>query len=298
MILRLTTLSMLACAWLNAPTFAAEAQPDAEKHVLRYKFEAGETIRWDVRHQVKILTTVAGTTQNAATDSRSVKKWEVSEVTPEGQFKFVHSVESVVMTHRLTGREEQTYDSLNDKTPPPGFEDAAQNVGVPLATITMDARGEVIKRDDNRPRPGGYEGPITMPLPEEAVYPGYEWKIPHLISIPLRDRTIKKIKTQQRFNVESIENGVATIRVETLILTPVNDPVIEAQLVQRETRGVVKFDIEQGRVIEQSSEMEKRVIGHIGETSAMHYTMQFEENLRNGEPMTAQAPREQGPSPK
>lgn len=284
-----------ACA---STALADEAPAEKEKHLLRYKFEAGEVFRWDVRHQVQILTTVAGTTQNAATDSRSVKKWVVESVSPEGQMTFVHSVESVAMTHRLSGREEQTYDSTKDKTPPPGFEDAAENVGVPLATITMDNRGEVLKREDHRPRPTGYDGPITMPLPEEPVYEGYEWKIPHVISVPLRDRTIKKIKSQQRYTVDAIKDGVATIRVETVILTPINDPVIEAQLVQRETRGTVKFDIAQGRVIEQGSHMDKRVIGHIGETSSMHYTMQFEEKLRADQAQTAQAPKEIGPQPK
>ncbi len=283
-----------AIAWARAD----DASPEKEKHLLRYKFNEGDVFRWDVRHQVQIVTTVAGTTQNASTDSRSVKKWTVEKVQPSGEFTFVHSVESVVMTHRLTGREEQTFDSTKDKNPPPGFEDAAENIGTPLATITMDNRGEVIKREDHRPRASGYDGPMTIPLPEEAVYEGYEWKIPHVISVPMRDRTIKKIKSQQRFTVVSIKNGVATIRVETVILTPINDPVIEAQLVQRETQGVVKFDINQGRVIEQSSHMDKRVIGHIGETSSMHYTMQFEEKLRDDQAQTAKAPKEIGPQPK
>ncbi len=269
---------------------------DQPSYQLRYKFKEGDVYRWDVRHQVKILTTVAGTTQNAATDSRSVKKWVVEKVAENGQITFVHSVESVVMTHRLTGREEQTYDSVNDKSPPPGFEDAAANIGVPLATITMDSRGEVLDRRDARPRTSGYDGPMTIPLPEEPVHVGYEWKIPHLISIPMRDRTIKKVKSQQRYVVESIKDGIAVISVETQILTPINDPVIEAQLVQRETRGKVRFDIERGCVVEQDSQMEKRVIGHIGETSSMHYTMQFEEKLRTGEERTVLGPQPAGPS--
>ncbi len=286
----------LLFAWLSLATLASAQDAEGKQaHLLRYQFKAGDVFRWDVRHQVKIMTTVAGTTQNAATDSRSVKKWEVESVGDDGRITFVHSVESVVMTHRLSGREEQTFDSVNDKTPPPGFEDAAENIGVPLATVTMDSRGEVIERKDGRPRGTGYDGPMTIPLPEEAVYAGYEWKIPHLISIPMRDRTIKKVKTQQRYLVESIKDGVATIRVETQILTPINDPVIEAQLVQRETRGTVRFDITQGWVIEQNAEMEKRVIGHIGETSSMHYSMQFEEKLRNAEPHTVQGPQPAGP---
>lgn len=286
----------LLFAWLSLTAFTWADEPAAKpSYQLRYQFKAGDVLRWDVRHQVKIMTTVAGTTQNAATDSRSVKKWEVESVTDDGKITFVHSVESVVMTHRLSGREEQTFDSVNDKTPPPGFEDAAENIGVPLATVTMDSRGEVIERKDGRPRSNGYDGPMTIPLPEEAVYAGYEWKIPHLISIPMRDRTIKKVKTQQRYLVESIKDGIATIRVETQILTPINDPVIEAQLVQRETRGTVRFDINRGRVIEQNSEMEKRVIGHIGETSSMHYSMQFEEKLRDGEPQTVQGPQPAAP---
>ena len=73
----LAGVAYFACA--PATALADEKPANQEKHLLRYKFDEGDVFRWDVRHQVEILTTVAGTTQNAATDSRSVKKWVVEK---------------------------------------------------------------------------------------------------------------------------------------------------------------------------------------------------------------------------
>ena len=47
--------------------------PDTEKYLLRYRFQPGETLRWQVSHLVDIRTSVSGTSQTAETLSESVK---------------------------------------------------------------------------------------------------------------------------------------------------------------------------------------------------------------------------------
>ncbi len=58
-----------------------------------------------------------------------------------------------------------------------------------------------------------------------------------------------------------------------------NDPAIEAQLIQRLTKGWLKFDIERGRVVSQQLDMDRRVIGFSGAASSMHYLTRFTEEL-------------------
>ena len=62
--------SAVCAAWM---LFAAAASSlvaaDAEKYTLRYKFQPGETVRWEVEHRSKVRTTVSGTTQNTETVS-------------------------------------------------------------------------------------------------------------------------------------------------------------------------------------------------------------------------------------
>jgi hypothetical protein len=266
---------------------AAAGEP--EKYLLRYKFHPGETVRWEVEHRSNVRTTVAGTTQTAETLSLSLKAWRFTGARPDGAATFEHSVERVDMRQKLTGRDEVRYNSQTDRKPPLGFEDVARSVGVSLSVVTMDAEGRVLHRDrrERKPRaaaaplpsPTPTDGWMTIPLPREAVPVGYTWSFPQNIDIPLPSGGVKRIKSQQQFTLEQVKTGVATIRVATEILTPVTDPAIESQLVQREATGWVRFDIDAGRVLGQQLDIDKHVVGFRGDASSIHYVNRFSEHL-------------------
>jgi hypothetical protein len=268
----------LAAVADDSPAPAQSAGGEAT-YLLRYKFQPGETLRWNVVHRVKVNTTVSGTTQTAETTSTSVKVWKALPAKKEGTHSFEHSVERVEMRQKLTGREEIVYNSQTDAAPPLGFEDAAKNVGVPLAVITIDGQGAVIDRERKRSTPSDGDSQIVIPLPAEAVPVGHVWSFPYDVQVSLRSGESRQIKTRQRFTLESVDGGIASIRVETQVLTPVNDPEIEAQLIQRETRGTVRFDIAAGRIVEQRMDLDKSVLGFSGESSSLHYVMRFTEEL-------------------
>ena len=79
--------------------------------------------------------------------------------------------------------------------------------------------------------------------------------------------------------VKSLKTGVATILVETQILTPISHPAIEAKLIQQASRGRVRFDVDAGRILSQQNELDRRVIGFRGQASSLHYLTSFEEKL-------------------
>lgn len=280
-----TSLFLLCAALLmswSSRTLADAETGDGAKHLLRYRFEPGETIRWRVVHLARIKTTVSGTTQTAETDSKSIKAWRVVEVDDNGAATFEHTVEHVDMRQKLTGRQEVAYNSRTDAEPPVGFENVAKSIGARLSLITISARGEVVKRsDENIASTSTNEGQVTICLPEEPVAVGETWSFPYDLVIPGNGGTVRNIKTRQKYTLEAVKNGVATIRVATVILTPVRDPVVEAQLIQKETQGTVRFDIEAGRVIGQQMDLDKRVVGFTGanDTSSLHYLTRFTEDL-------------------
>ena len=74
------------------------------------------------------------------------------------------------------------------------------------------------------------------------------------------------------------------IDVEYQILTPV-DPYIRAQIVERLTKGTVRFDIERGRVIQQQHEVDRREVGFAAQqnASSMHFVARTQERLLEGE---------------
>ncbi|MCO6043509.1 hypothetical protein NG895_06280 [Aeoliella sp. ICT_H6.2] len=256
---------------------------DNQKITLTYKLKAGETLRYTIDHRASVRSTIEGTTQKAITRSESVKAWKVQDVMPDGEMEFTHIVEQVRMVNRLPDRAEMVYDSEEDKTPPPGFEDAAAAVGTVLSVIRMSPRGEVIERDVKHHQPAAdTEAPVTLLLPEKPVAVGDTWNEPRSVPVQTADGAKREIQTRRHYELIKVSAGVATIEVSYQVLSPI-DPAIEAQLVQRLMKGTVKFDIAAGRVLSQEMEVDQRVLGFAGPTSSMHYLMQMDERLLDGE---------------
>jgi len=283
----------VAPAWADDGQ-AAGADSNPEKHSLRYKFQPGETIRWEVMQQSRVRTTLSGTTQVAETVTKSVKVWRVTDVTSDGTATFEHLVESVDMRNQFSGREEVRYDSLTDETPPPGFEAVAESIGVPLAVVTMNARGEILRRERKPVKAAAQntEGQMTVPLPDEAIAVGHAWSLPYDLEVPLENGTVKKVKTLQTFKLASVKSGVATIEVATKILTPIHNPAVEAKLIQREQSGTVRFDVDAGRMLHQQLDLDRRVVGFTpnNPASSLHYLTRFTETLLPEGPKTASRP--------
>ncbi len=291
--LRLLSVLIPVCA-LGGPVSSAAGEEDAsggaETYLLRYQFAPGEVLRWDVIHRATIRTTVSGTTQTAESVSKSVKVWKVTDVKPDGSTTFEHSVESVDMRQKLSGRQEVRYNSQTDAEPPPGFQTIAGSIGVPLSIVTMDARGKILLRDRKVPQPTGEnDGPMTVPFPEGPLSVGDSWSEAYELDVATDNGAVKKVKTRQTYTLEEVETGIATIKTLTHILTPNLPPEIEAKLIQQESTGTVRFDLDAGRVVGQRIDLDKRVVGFRGDASSLHCVTRFTEKLQPAA-ATAQRP--------
>jgi len=264
------------CGWAWA-----EWGGESPKYELRYRFLPGETIRWNVVHRNQVKTMVAGAAKTVETASRSVKVWRVLRVEADGSAVFEQAVEDIDMRHQMSGCDEVRYNSRTDKEPPPGFDDVASAVGVPLATVTLDSRGRVIKREQKSSKAQApAQGDITMPLPEHPVAVGETWSQPSEVTVTAKDGRLIRVKMEQRFTLEEVKTGVARIRMKTLVLTPIRDPAVEAQVVQFAADGEIRFDIDAGRVRSQRTDVDRHVVGFRGETSSIRYVTCFEEELQ------------------
>jgi hypothetical protein len=287
--------SHLALAAEEAPAVRS-VEGSAKKYKLRYHFKEGEILRWEVEHRAQIRTTIQGTTQTAETLSSSVKIWKINKVDDKGQATFTYSVESVDMRQKFDGRQEVRYNSVKDTEVPPGFGDVAKAVGVPLAVVTLDDRGKLVKREEKRPSATPAPDAVTPPLPDKPVAIGEEWFTPADITVTLKTGEVKKIKARQRYALESVHNDVAVIALETQILSPVHDnPEIEAQLVQSKSNGHIRFAIDEGRIVSQQSDVDERVNGFQGEASSLHCVTRFSEKLLSDTAKTARRAPVAGP---
>jgi hypothetical protein len=267
---------------------AAELEKTKERlapaYLLAYKFAAGDEFRTKVVHLVTVETKVKGTESSDSSRSVSHRLWRIKQVDGSGNIVFENIVENVDMWAKSTGRAEVRYNSQTDKTPPENYHMVAASIGKVLSVVTMDPHGRIISRDDKQKHFNPGIGDLTIPFPAQAVKAGATWSIPDEVRVNLEDGTIKKIATRQKYKLEKVENGVATIAVATQVLTPVNDPKVQSQLVQRLQEGTIKFDIDAGRLIHKQMDLDQAVFGFSGPDSHMQYLARFTE-----EPITAEA---------
>jgi hypothetical protein len=89
------------------------------------------------------------------------------------------------------------------------------------------------------------------------------------------------VRTRLRYRLERLEDGIATIAVDTTVLTPVDDPRLEARLLERIWDGTVRFDVEAGRIVGRRTAIDRRVVGFGGPQSSVRYKASLEERAES-----------------
>jgi len=259
----------------------------APAHRLAYQFTAGEVVRTKVVQLSTVETKIKGTAQTTKLRTVSTRAWRIQKIDADGSITFDHSVEHIEMWNSVEGRQEVHFDSATDKTPPAEFANVAASVGKVLATIKIDPYGRILSRHNAQAQYNPGIGELTIPFPpaeNQPIKAGVSWSIPDELKLPLDDGTIKKIQTQQQYRLEKVEAGVATIAVATQVLTPINDPKLQSQLVQRLQRGTIKFDVDAGRLLHKQLDIDQQVFGFSGADSHMQYLARFtEEPLKDSQ---------------
>jgi hypothetical protein len=269
---------------------AVEESATGEKVKLAYKFRLGDVLRYSVKYSNDIESTIDGTSQQAETMSESIKAWKVTDVLPNGEIEFVHLVEHIRMSNRVPNRAVTDYDSQRDKTPPPGFEQAARAVGVPLSVLRIKPSGEIVARVEKHPQPEVTDDmPITLRLPDGPIAVGEEWDESYDVAVDQKSGAQQQVRTRRVCQLETVQNGIATISVEYQVLTPVS-AFVESQLVERMAKGNVRFDIAKGRIASQQLDVDRRVLGFSGDSSMMHFVSRLEERLLRPQERLAKKP--------
>lgn len=267
-------------AMVAAGAAAGSAADDGDPVRLEYRFREGETVSMSVAHRARTETTIGGTTQATDTATDSTKRWRIVSVDGEGRATLEHSVDDVTMTSRTSDRGEVRWSSRGDDPPPRGYEGVRETIGRPLSRVVIDRSGRVLSRTDILATPQSATGDLmVVPLPDGPVEPGAEWSVPQEIVVEVPGGPRKAVKTRLRYRLEAVRDGVATLSVDTTVLTPVDDPRLEARLLERIWDGTIDFDIPSGRVVRRTTGIDRRVVGFSGQQSSVRYRSSLEERL-------------------
>ena len=265
-----------------------ETTGDSAKFLLRYRLRTGEQLRYEVTHVAKTKTRIRGAEELSNVHTISNRHWDVKSTGPDGSATFDHVVDSVALTQQQGESEEIRWDSTGGEEPPAVFGVVADRIGKVLSTVTVDARGNETHREDN----GGTKaslgmGNLTLVLPENGVAIGESWSVPSEIQTRSDDGTVKPIKIRQRYTLEKVKTGVATISLRSEPLTPIDDQSVRAQVVQQLSNGEIRFDIDNGRLLSRQIDWDESVVGFSGANSLMEYRARLTEKLLDDVTRTA-----------
>lgn len=280
---RAGALLALVAASLVLPGAGRDARGDEGPVRLAYRFRAGEEVVMQVAHRAHSDTTINGVTQSTETATESKKRWRVVEVTPDGKATIEHSVDDVTMSSRTSDQGEVRWSSGGEAPPPPGYEGVPESLGRPLSRVVIDGAGRVLSRTQLFPSPESATGDLmVVPLPDDPIEPGAEWTVPQELVVEVPGGPRRAVRTRLRYRLEEVRDDLATISVDTTVLTPVDDPRLEARLIERIWDGTIEFDVATGRVVSRSTGIDRRVVGFSGERSSVRYRSTLEERLVDG----------------
>jgi hypothetical protein len=278
-------------SWLClVASLGAEESSGGEKYLLRYSLSAGEQLRFEVTHVAKTKTRVKGSEDVTQVHTTSQRRWNVVQAN-DSEMTFDHVIDAVEMTQQVGEHEEIRWDSSSQEEPPTAFANVAAQIGQKLATVTVNSRGQETGRQDHAGSKAALGmGSLTLALPEEAIGIGHAWTIPREIQVRTEDGEVKTIKINERYTLEKVQTGVATISVRSEPITPINEESVRAQVVQQLSNGKIRFDIDNGRMLSKELDWDETVVGFQGAESLMEYRAKLTETFVTGGPRTASRP--------
>lgn len=274
---------------------------NATKYPIVYKFKEGQVVRYEVSHEGEITITFNAATQIDRNKSETRKKFRVVAVGDDGSGRLELMIDWVHMMVKSGEKPPVIFKSDDPKFRPAIYDPILETVGKPQAVITFSRFGSPLKVDAspgavaNQPAklipaqadasPESY----LCPLPDHPVAVGETWKERFELTAQASDKLPVKIAMLRGYRLMSVENNRANIEFKTSILSPVHDPAISAQLIQRETKGKIVFDLEQGQIVSRDVDVDRTVINPFGPKSSMRAVSTFHERLQTG-PVTARKP--------
>lgn len=267
-----------------APVRAAD---DGSTYRLAYRFEAGQQVRYSVNHQAKVFLQQEEAEQHIDHGSTTTMGYRVLSVDEAGNALLELQIDRVQMTAAVDGGDAFSYDTDSSEEPPTQLQGIAETVGKPHTRVKVSPRGELLSIDwliggEQSPRPTKDDAAsmdILVVLPEHAVTLGETWKEQFEDEVSATATLKKSVTIQREYTLESVKDGLATIALKTVVITPVHDPAQESQIVNKVPRGVITFDVGQGVLQSRTLTVDKLIVGFNGPNSKVHNVSRRHQSL-------------------
>ena len=237
---------------------------------LRYQFHQGEVVRYDVSLRDDYIVQAAGFYDAPFTDHHSVKQFRVVKVNDDGSAVLELMFESVRV--KIQENDETfRFDSTTDDVAPAKLAPLAGMVGKPYLRVTLSPTGQVaaiqpINSIGSADDVDTAALDVLLKLPEDPISVGESWRDDSVIEIAVPHNPMLKrsIKVQRRYYFKSLADGIATIELKTMIISPISDPEEELQLIRRKPKGTFVLDLNRGVLLSKHLIQDNLVTGFGG----------------------------------
>ena len=240
---------------------------DPQTYQLRFQFTAGQTWQFVSQNDAAFVVEYAQAKDTVTHTSMFLRHLTVVGVNPDGTADVELMLDRAYMTAKNAGVN-SLYNSEDVEHIPTEFARVHDSIGKPTKA-RLSPLGKVIPIENVKSAVDQIE--LLFQLPEQPIAIGATWKERFEVNVPLNDegKLFRSLKMERRFELQGVENGIATISLVTVCMSPLNDPFQESQLLQRQPNGTLKFDITKGTLVDRQLEIDDKVVGHQGPGSAL-----------------------------
>jgi len=274
---------------------SAAAPP--EKFTLAFKFRPNQIVHQEITHEFQLTTNKNQDSETVRNYSKSRRHYHVTAVDDKTGvadmdmiIDWVHMLASFDKNDGSTS-EPIEFQSDDPKKQPKKFDHILASIGK-RAYVRFSPIGAPVKTAPGATAPlvtvapGVTDGTLEayfFPLPEKAVAVGEIWTEPFDVRVNDSEQNLVRVRLQRKFKLAQVKNGRAVIEFRTSIISPVKDPVIEAQFIERESAGKIEFDIEQGMIVSREWSIDKSIVNPVGANSSMRAKSRYREKLLGAE---------------
>ncbi|HUG89499.1 MAG TPA: hypothetical protein VML55_01610 [Planctomycetaceae bacterium] len=271
----------------------------ARRHRLMYRFAPGQVVHYEAVHTSKLTTQKGQFAETARNESKTRKHFRVIALAEDGSALLELTLDRVEMAARFGEAPAVSLDTAKPDHVPPLYRGVIKTIGRPLARVRVSASGKLLDSKSLLPPeveaevsglPTGRESAdddpaknFLVPFPAEPVAVGDEWTDSFTVSVFVTRTLTRDVKVLRKYKLESVAGGRARIAVGTAVVTPLREPAISAQLIQREPSGTIEFDLERGLIVSRQSTIDKTVLAPFGDDTFMHAESRLTETLVDGE---------------
>ncbi|MEK6260160.1 MAG: hypothetical protein AABP62_16195 [Planctomycetota bacterium] len=277
------------------PQPAAKIVPAEQTVLLKYRFQPGQFVYYEVSGSVRYLAQQAGQSLETFQRNETSKHIRVVSVDDDGSALLEPIIDRIKMSGGRRDSEEtgdQTaieFDSAQDKAAPTDFQSHKETIGKPMARFKYALNGEllavrIIATDISKSNAASADKAdpkmsFLIPLPKEAIAVGYRWKQKYDEPVSIRQGLTQQIPMLRQFELTEVSDGIATIKFKTSILALLNDPKMMGGLAQQTPSGTIEFDIERGLIRSRKSVTKESVVNAFGPKTFLQVTGESTEKL-------------------